>query len=362
MNIMKTLDRYIAFRFIGTFAFILVLLMTVSIVFDFSEKVDDFMRTNPSVQQIIFDYYLNFFLYYGNLFSPLIIFIALILFTSRMAQRTEIVAILAGGVSFDRLLRPFLLAASFLAVAALLLNHFIIPHANRTRLEFEERYSRKQRIVEEKDLHLEVEPGVIAYFQSIDLSSNTGIRMSLEHWDENNRLTKKLLSKRAVQDTSSNRWVIYDYILRTNIGTHEKIRRGAQLDTVLTFGIEDFARRSNFVSSMDYFQLDQYIEQERARGSDKIPFYLVEKHQRTSYPFATYVLTIIGVSVSSRKVRGGVGIQIAMGFLIILLYIFAMKVSTVSATNAGLNPLLATWLPNIIFSGLALYLYIRAKR
>jgi len=336
--------------------------MTVSMVFDVSEKVDDFLRTKPTMRQILLDYYLNFFLYYGNLFSPLIIFIALILFTSRMAQRSEIVAIFSGGVSFNRLLRPFFIAATFLAGMALLLNHFIIPHANKTRLDFEEQYTRKQQVIEEKNLHLEVVPGCIVFFQSIDLRMNTGMRMSLESWTEDKVLKEKLMCQRAVLDTSSGKWTLYDYSIRKNIGDHERIVRGAQIDTILPFEMKDFSRRANYVSSMDYFELDDFIAQERARGSDRIPFYMVEKHQRTSYPFATYVLTLIGVSVSSRKVRGGVGVQIALGFLIILLYIFAMKVSTVSATNAGLDPFLATWLPNILFSFLAAYLYIKARR
>jgi len=314
------------------------------------------------MRQILLDYYLNFFLYYGNLFSPLIIFIALILFTSRMAQRSEIVAIFSGGVSFNRLLRPFFIAATFLAGMALLLNHFIIPHANKTRLDFEEQYTRKQQVIEEKNLHLEVVPGCIVFFQSIDLRMNTGMRMSLESWTEDKVLKEKLMCQRAVLDTSSGKWTLYDYSIRKNIGDHERIVRGAQIDTILPFEMKDFSRRANYVSSMDYFELDDFIAQERARGSDRIPFYMVEKHQRTSYPFATYVLTLIGVSVSSRKVRGGVGVQIALGFLIILLYIFAMKVSTVSATNAGLDPFLATWLPNILFSFLAAYLYIKARR
>ena len=356
------LDRYIAFRFIGTFFFILALLMTISIVFDISEKVDDFIRTQPTIKEVLLDYYLNFIMYYGNLFSPLIIFIALIIFTSRMAQRSEIVAILSGGVSFNRLLRPFLLSATILAGMALMLNHFIVPHANKDRLEFEEKFIRFHQIIEAKNLHLEVAPGHIVYFHSIDMRTNTGLRLSMETWNQDKKLTQKLLSQRAVQDTSSGRWVIYDYVIRKNIGGKEQIIRGTQKDTILDFTLNDFGRRSNYVSSMDYYELDEFIAQETARGSDKIPFYEVEKHQRTSYPFATYVLTIIGVSVSSRKVRGGIGVQIAMGFLIILLYIFAMKVSTVSATNAGLDPLISTWLPNMVFSVLAVYLYMKARR
>ncbi|NNC84018.1 MAG: YjgP/YjgQ family permease [Flavobacteriales bacterium] len=357
---MKRLDRYIILRFLGTFLFIIALLMTISVVFDFSEKIDDFMKSKPTVQQVVVDYYINFILYYGNLFSPLIIFIALIFFTSRMAQRTEIVAILAGGVSFNRLLRPFFVAATLLVISSLILNHFIIPEANKTRVAFEEEYYKKRNVNRDKDIHMEVRPGTIVYFYNVRVEDNTGTRFSLEKWDKGD-LKFKLLSTRAEQDEQTGVWTIYDYRIR-EYGDQEIIRSGARLDTLLGFDIKELGKSKQFVSSMNYFELEEFLQKEKLTGTDKMPFYLIEKHQRTSYPIATYVLTLIGVSVASRKTRGGIGVQIAIGFLIVLLYIFAMKVTTVSATNAGLDPLLATWIPNVLFGVVAIYLYRRAPK
>lgn len=357
---MKKIDRYIIFRFLGTFFFIIGILMTISVVFDFSEKIDNFMRSKPTASQVIFDYYVNFILYYGNLFSPLIIFIALIFFTSRMAHRTEIVAILCGGVSFNRLLRPFMIAATFLALSTLLLNHFVIPEANKVRLDFEEKFYKMRNVNKGTDIHMEVEPGTIVYFYNVKVEQGRGSRMAIEKWRDGN-MYYKLMSTKATQDLETKVWSIENYTVRT-FGEKETVRYGAKLDTLLGFDMAEFGKGVQFVSSMNYFELEEFLESEGKTGTDKMPFYLIEKHQRTSYPFATYVLTIIGVSVASRKTRGGIGIQIAFGVGIVLLYIFAMKITTVSATNAGLNPLLATWLPNILFAVLASYLYKRAPK
>lgn len=358
---LRKLDRYIIFRFLMTFLFIITLLMTISVVFDFSEKIDDFLESQPTVGQVVFDYYLNFVLYYGNLFSPLIIFIALIYFTARMAQRTEIVAIMAGGVSFDRLLRPFLIAATILAVSALVLNHLIIPRANKTRLAFEEEYYKKRNVNNNQDLHLEVSPGTLVYFKSVDIGRNLGRQLGYERWQDG-ALTDKIMAAKATQDPETGSWQLEHYTIRSFRDGQETVEQGTKLDTLLGFDIDIFSKSTVFVSSMDYFELEEHLERSRISGTDKMPFFLIEKHQRSSYPFATYVLTIIGVSVASRKARGGIGVQIAIGVVVVLLYIFAMKVTTVSATNAGLDPLIATWIPNVIFGVLAFLLYRRARK
>ncbi len=335
--------------------------MTISVVFDISEKLDDFLEKKPTVGQVIFDYYLNFVLFYGNLFSPLIIFLSLIYFTSRMAQRTEIVAMMSGGVSFNRLLRPFLIAATILAGTALILNHLIIPRANKTRLAFEEKFYKSRNVNTNQDLHREVAPGKLVYFKSVDLKKKEGRQLAVEQWRDG-ILTDKIMAVKATQDAESNEWKLENYVIRHFTEGSESVRQGIELDTLLGFDMKEFVKSVVFVSSMDYFELEEYLEKARMSGTDKMPYYLIEKHQRTSYPFATYVLTIIGVSVASRKVRGGIGAQIAIGVLVTLLYVFAMKVTTVSATNAGLDPLMATWLPNIIFAFFAFLLYQRARK
>lgn len=318
------------------------------------------MRSKPTVSQVIFDYYVNFILFYGNLFSPLIIFLALIFFTSRMAHRTEIVAILSGGVSFNRLMRPFLIAATFLAMSALLLNHFVIPEANKVRTEFEENYYKRRNVNKGIDIHMEVEPGTMVYFYNVQVEQGKGIRMAIEKWKDG-EMFYKLMSSKATQNLETKEWKIENYTIRT-FGEKESIRYGARMDTLLGFDMAEFGKGAQYVSTMNYFELEEFIEKQKLTGTDKMPFYLIEKHQRTSYPFATYILTIIGVSVASRKNRGGIGIQIAMGVGIVLLYIFAMKITTVSATNAGLDPLLATWIPNAFFAVLAYLLYRKALK
>lgn len=336
--------------------------MAISVVFDFSEKIDDFMKSDPSVKEVLVNYYLNFVLHYANLFSPLLIFISLIFFVSKMAQRTEVTAILSGGVSFIRFLRPFLIAATILSMTALTMNHLIIPKANMVRMQFEEQYYKKTAIVKDSDIHLEVSPGVLAYFRKIDLDALKGEKFSLEKWDPKKGLTYKLISVSASQDTIEGVYRIQDYVERWFLDGEEKVSRGMQKDTVLNFDLSEFAEQTKLISTMNTFELNDFIDRERARGSDDLAFYEIEKHQRTSYPFATYVLTIIGVSVASRKVRGGIGVQIALAILIVLLYIFAMKVATVSATHAGLHPIIATWIPNMLFSVLAIILFRRALK
>jgi len=359
---LKKLDRYIIFRFLGTFMFIMALLMTISMVFDLSEKLDDFLESNPSASEVIFDYYLNFVLHYGNLFSPLIIFIALIFFASQMAQRTEIVAILSSGVSFNRLLRPFFIAATILAGGALYLNHYVIPNANAERLAFEETYYRNKFNIKDANRHLELEPGSFVCFGRINLDRMEGKDFSLEHWGEDRKLKYKLTASTAKLDTVKGQWTMKRYLERRFTDVGEVINQGALMDTTLNMTFEDFGRRDNFVSSMTTPDLNEFIDRERRKGSDKIPFYELEKHSRTSLPIATYVLTLIGVSLATRKVRGGIGMHIATGVLVVSLYIFAMKITSVMATNAGMNTLVATWIPNILFGVISIFLYVRAPK
>ncbi|MCB0794569.1 MAG: LptF/LptG family permease [Flavobacteriales bacterium] len=358
---MKLLDRYIIRQFLGTFFFILLLIMSIAVVFDISEKTEDFATMTATRQEIIFDYYLNFIIYYANLFSGLLIFIAVILFTGKLAHRTEVIAMLSSGVSFPRLLVPYFVAATLLTGIALVTNHYVLPAANRTRLAFEEAHIRVPYQVKGKHIHREIEPGVIAYFESFNAQRSTGYRFSLEHW-EDGALKSKLTSERAAYDSSSGRWRITDLTIRAFGPGGEAIHRAAELDTVIKLTPKDIGQRNENAMSMTSAELDRFIREERARGSDAVTFFLIEKHQRSSYPFATYVFTLIGVSISSRKVRGGTGVHLALGVLLILLYIFAMKMTTVGATNAGLDPLLAVWIPNVIFGAVAIYIYQRAPK
>lgn len=340
----------------------LAVIMSIAIVFDVSEKLEKFVKNDAPFFKIVFDYYLNFAFYYGNLFSSLLVFLSVLLFTSQMAQRTEIVAIFASGVSFKRFLYPYFIGATILVGVSLYFTHYQLPIANATRLQFEEEYLNKQFRINDKNLHRQFEPNTIAYFESFSTINNIGYKFSLEKWSDDGDLTYKMLADRARFDSVSGKWTIENYYIRHFNDSIETLDQGRKLDTLLALKPSDFGQRISVASSMGYKELTDFIEAERKKGSDKTVHYEIEKHQRTSYPMATYILTIIGVSIASRKSRGGIGADLAIGVLIAVSYIFAMKVTTVAATNAGLNPLLAVWLPNIIYFIISIFVYRKAQK
>jgi len=358
---LKTLDRYIIRQFLGTFFFILVTIMLIAVVFDISEKTQDFAKMTATAHEIIFDFYLNFIVYYSNLFSGLLIFLAVLLFTSRLAHRTEIIAMLSSGVSFPRIMWPYFIAATILTAMSLFVNHTVLPAANKVRLAFEEEHIRATYFVDAKHLHREIAPGTITYFESFKAQEKMGFRFSLEHW-ENGVLTAKLTSDRAQYDSLTGAWRVSDYLLRTMDGDKERIVRGQMLDTIINLKPSDMGQRWETSMSMSWSELNAYIKAKSAQGDDSISPYLIEKHQRTSYPFATYVFALIGVSIASRKVRGGTGLHLALGVLLCLLYVFAMKLTTVAATNAGLDPFIAVWIPNVVFTIVGILIYRRAPK
>lgn len=358
----KILDLFIVGKFLKTFFFILGAIMLIAIIFDISERIDDFLKRGAPFKEIVFDYYMNFIIFYGNLFSSLLIFIAVIFFTSSMASKSEIVAILSGGVSFYRFLVPYFVAATILASISLYLNHWVLPNANKSRVAFEEAYFKNPYRNRDKNIHKQFIPGQIMYFESYNVDKLLGYKFSIEQW-EDKVLKYKLLSDYAQWDTIMNKWRVYNYTERFLTDEGERVRKGARLDSAYSFQPIDFSRRlSNSTQMMDYNELSAYIEDEILKGSDEVPFHLIEMHQRSSYPFATYILTLIGVALSSRKVRGGLGFHLALGITIAVVYVLIMKVTTVLATNSGMNPLLAVWIPNMMFGLLSLFLLTKAPK
>ena len=355
----KILDRYIIIKFLGTFFFALALIISIAIVFDISEKIDDFLEKEAPMKAIVFDYYLNFIPFFANLFSPLFIFISVIFFTSKMAGQTEIIAILASGISFKRLLVPYLVAALFLAGISFYLNNYVLPHSNTSRIAFETKYIKNPFVYKNKHVHRQIAPGQFIYFESYNNFDKIGYQFSYERI-ENGSLNFKLLSERIFWDSLKNKWTIENYFTREIKGMEEVISTGFRMDTSLAFYPAEFNRRDNFVETMDTPELNKYIDQEILRGSEEVPFYLVEKYRRFSYPFATFILTIMGVSLSSRKVRGGIGVQIGVGILLSFTYIMFMQISQTFATNGNLPAWLAVWIPNIFFTIIAIFLLKRA--
>lgn len=340
----------------------IALIMSIAVVFDVSERLEKFIKNEAPIEAIVFDYYLHFIFYYGNLFSSLFIFLSVLLFTSQMAQRTEMVAILASGVSFKRILRPYFIASTILVGISLYFTHYQLPISNHIRLGFEEQFIRKQFRIEDRNLHRQINDSTIAYFESFHTANNIGYKFSLENWTPEGQLSYKMLADRARYDTVSGTWQIDNYFERRFLDGEEKINHGRRIDTVLTLKPQDLGQRLSIASTMGFKELSDFIELERRKGSDKIVYYQIEKHQRTSYPFAAYILTVIAVSVASRKSRGGIGVHLALGVVIAITYIFAMKISTVAATNADLNPFIAVWIPNIIFGIVAAYLFTKAQK
>lgn len=373
---LKILDRYILRRFIGTFVFSITLMLAIFIVFDISEKLQDFIAEKIPVREIIFDHYLNFIPFYGNLFSPLFTFIAVILFTSKMAYKTEFVAILSSGTSFKRILRPYMIGAALITASSLVLNHFIIPKSNRVRIAFEDRYINNGYNTEEINIHKQIAPGTVLYMGSYDNHNNFANHISIEK-TVNNRQISMLKAENMKWDSVNKTWDLMSVFERKLIYTElpDTIKKGKpkfvykevhafypSQKIKIDFTPKDMARFESKIDVMPYFELREYIIKEKIKGSSRIEFFEVEMYKRTAFPFATFILTIIGVSISSRKIRGGVGLHIALGLVLSCMYILFMHISTTFATSGMAKPIIAVWIPNIIFSFVAFILYKKAQQ
>ena len=335
-------------------------IMLLAIVFDVADKLSEFIEKDATFYEIVVEYYVNFILFYGNMFSSMIIFVSVIWFTAKMAQDTEIIPIWNSGRKFSRFMRPYMIAATFLMLISLTFNHFIIPHSNKTRLEFEDKFYR--RTLSAQNYHAEYPGNQIVYFKSYNGDNNVITGLTIEKWSDDGELTSFIKAGTAVNSPGSKKWKLFNYFQRQVGYPNDFISQGEEKEFTFQFSVNEMAMRENIAEAMDFFALRNFIERERLKGTSMVPTYEVELFQRTSYPFATYILTIIGVAVASRKKRGGVGINIALGLGIIFIYIFAMKITTVAAINVGLPAAIAVWLPNVLFGGVAALLYRNAKR
>lgn len=357
-----TLDWYIIRKFLGTFFFTIGLIVAIAVVFDFSEKVDDFLENNAPIKKILFDYYLNFIPYFSMLFSPLFTFISVIYFTSRMAYNTEIIAILSSGVSFNRLLVPYFISALLLTLFAFSLNNFVIPHANARKLAFEELYYHNSpRVVRERNIHKQIEPGIYIYLETFNTMNNSGRMFSMEKF-ENGRLQSKLFADVIRWDSTRNKWRLRNYYIRNFNGDSQTLIQGNEADTAIALSPEEFRRRNNAVEAMNLGELNSFIREQKLQGAPDIDLYLVEKYRRFSFPFSAFILTLIGVSVSSKKVKGGIGMQLGIGLLISFSYIVFMQFSTQFAIKGSFSPFIAVWIPNLLFATIAAFLYRLAPK
>lgn len=357
---LKKIDWYIIKQFLGTYIFAIILIISISVVFDINEKIDKFLKPEVPLQAIVFDYYLNFIPYFANLFSPLFTFIAVIFFTSKLADNSEIIAILASGVSFKRLMLPYAISAAIIAFSTFLLNAFIIPPANRTRIDFQNKYIKNKAVEYARNVQLEVEPNVIAYFDRYDARSNMGYRFSLEHFD-GKRLISRLTANSIKYDTLYH-WQVIDYIVRDFDGMREHISQGSRKDTTLTIVPSDFLISVNDCEKMTTPELHEYIQRQQKRGIGNIQTFEIEYHKRFATIMAAFILTSIGASLSSRKVKGGMGMNIGIGIGLSFSYILFMTVTSTFAISGFVSPMIAAWIPNILYTFIAIYLYQKAPR
>ncbi len=353
-------DRYIIGKFLTTFFFMLGIIMLFAVVFDVSEKLSEFISNKAPVKEIILDYYVSFVLFHGNMFSSMIIFISVIWFTAKMAQDSEIIPLWFSGRPIIRFMRPYMVASTLLMILSLVLNHYIVPNANKVRLAFEEKYYRDDMRVE--NYHADYPNHTHVYFSNYSNHENRVSNFVIQRWNDSLQPQFFLKANEAFNAPNSNRWHFKNVYVKNIRFPQGALLFRNSLDTILPFEIREMAQRENVAETMTRPELAALIQKEKAKGSAQVPYYEIEMHQRTSYPFATYILTIIGVSVASRKKRGGIGINIAIGLLFVFIYIFAMKVMAVAAWNVGFPAFIAVWIPNFIFAIIALVLYRTAQR
>ncbi len=363
-KLITRLDRYIIAKFLGTYFFAIALIISIAVVFDINENLDKFMSRNVPVSAIIFDYYLNFIPYYSNLFSPLFVFIAVIFFTSKLAENSEIIAMFSSGVSFKRLMRPYMISCIFISVLTYTLGAYVIPVGSETRQDFENQYKRKKKVLSASNVQLEVANGVIAYIDRYEDIGKTGYRFSLDKF-EDKKLVSHLTARSISYDTVSDNkylWKIKNYMIRELKGDKEIISSGERMDTTIMMQPDDLLISKGQQETMTSPQLRTYIERQKQRGFANTKEFEIEYHKRIAMSFASFILATIGMSLSSRKVKGGMGLHLGIGLALSFSYILFQTISATFAINANMPPMLAVWIPNLLYALIAVYLYWKAPK
>jgi lipopolysaccharide export system permease protein len=373
---MKLIDRYILKRFLSTFFFVVLILLAVITVVDLTEKMDKFAKAQLQAGQIA-RYYLDFIPWIGSLITPITIFIATVYVCARMAGHTEVIAILSSGVSFRRFLVPFFIGASIVAAISFGLNGWIIPNSNKSRLAFELQYVKNKYYFEQRNIHLQVAPDVYLYMQSYNNNNQTGYNFTLEKF-EHNKLVEKLTAKRIEWDSTKQKWRMRDWSVKkidavfetagspekaaslqelNTIATPDSLIKGSSKDTTLIIHPKEFENDYRKYDGLTLNELNDYIRTLRSRGSTGVEVYEVEKYTRYSAPFTIFILVFMGAIVSSRKSRGGTGVQIALGFFLSFIFILFFTLFRTFAENGGWPPEISVWIPNIIFGTISIFMY-----
>ena len=358
----RRVDWYIIKKFLGTYFFAIALIISIAVVFDVNENIDKFINNKAPMEAIIFDYYLNFIPYFSNLFSPLFVFIAVIFFTSKLAENSEIIAMMSTGMSFKRLLRPYMISAAFIAILTYGLGAYVIPKGNVKRVNFENTYKRKKKAEYVRNVQLEVDTGVIAYIERYENYNKTAYRFSLDKFVDK-KLVSHLTARSATYDTTQvHKWTLKEYMIREMDGLRETITKGDRLDSIIAMEPQDFLIQKGQQQTMTSSELDEYIAKQKRRGFANIKEFQIEYHQRIAMSFAAFILTVIGASLSARKVKGGMGLNLGFGLALSFSYIMFQTVSATFAVNGNTPPVVAVWIPNILYTIIAVYLYKKAPR
>ena len=357
----KILDWYIIKKFISTYLVSLLIVVAIVIIFDISEKIDSFVEREAPLNEINFEYYLNFIPYFVNMYSAMFVFITVIFFTSRMAANSEIVAILSSGISFHRMMLPYIVASSLIAVMSLGLNLYVIPRSNQVRLLFEREFVKDKRTAI-RNIHYQISPGDFVFVESFSTWNNTAYRFTLESI-EDNQIVSKLSAESAAWDSLSGAWKLKNYFVRDyTTGMSDQVRSGSQKDTVIALTVDDFYRNAQTVQTLPYDELRSLIRTQNMRGDSNIVYAQIEEHNRWAMPFSCIILTIIGVALSSRKKRGGLGWNMALGIALVFSYILFQRFAQMFVFTGLLPPGIAIWTPNILFAIIAAVLYKLAPK
>ena len=357
----KIIDWYIIKKYLGTYVFTLGIFILVFIIFDVSEKLDDFLKHDAPFDKIIFEYYAGSIPFYLNMLSPLINFLAVIFFTAKMADQTEIVPILSGGITFKRFLKPYFMAASVIFVISLIFNLFIIPVSNQLKIDFENVYVNPKKDNSKMYTHMQLDKNTYVYIENFDNNTKIGYKFALEKFN-GDELKEKLVAEKITWDSVKKNWRIENFSVRKIEGLKEAMIYGTRKDTTLDMRPLDFELYDNIYQAMNMRELNDRIEKEKTRGTGVMVDLLLEKYKRWVYPLATFVLTLMGVSLSSRKVRGGIGLPLGLGIFFSFTYILSMQFANMFSLKGGLPPLIAVFIPNVIFGALGVYLLAKAPK
>ncbi|MDH6354275.1 lipopolysaccharide export system permease protein [Dysgonomonas sp. PH5-45] len=352
------LDRYIIKKFLGTYVFSIALIISIAVVFDINEQLDKFLKKDAPLPAIIFDYYVNFVPYFANLFSSLFVFISVIFFTSKLANNSEIIAMLSNGMSFKRLMKPYMISAAIISIVSFLMSGFVIPPANAKRIDFQNKYIKDKSVDWGSKIQIQVEPGVIAFMETFDNKEGSGRNFSLDKFDDKELVSR--LTAKTIEYDSGFHWVIKDYSIRNFVGMRETIINGKHLDTTLQVTPQDFLIAVNDFEKMTTPQLYQHIKKQKDRGIGNVQSFEIEFHSRFASIASAFILTIIGASLSSRKIKGGMGLNIGIGLLLSVSYILFMTISSTFAVSGLMSPLVAAWFPNFVFAFVAAFVYRKA--